>query len=69
MSNHVYLGIQQTADADCYPFTVGQLRHYLSLRHRNGLDRAVRKVGKRLYLRQDLFEQWIESQNNEGGCA
>ncbi len=45
-----------------YPFSLGQLRHYLIMRHKNNLEIAVRKIGKRLYLRKDLFEQWIEDQ-------
>lgn len=60
-----YLTITQIAKNDCYPFTLGQIRHYLLMRNRNGLEKAVRKIGKRIYLRRDLFEQWIES--NQGG--
>lgn len=65
MEQFQYLTTTQIAKSDCYPFTLGQIRHYLLIRHRNGLDKAVRKIGKRLYLRRDLFEQWIES--NQGG--
>ena len=43
------------------------MRHYLIMRHKNGLEAAVRKIGKRLYLRNDLFQNWIESQSNQGG--
>lgn len=66
MSDFQYLSIKQIADSDRYPFTLGQMRHYLIMRHRNGLDKAVRKIGKRLYLRQDLFDQWIEAQATKG---
>lgn len=65
MENIQYLTTTQIAECDTYPFSLGQIRHYLLMRHRNGLDKAVRKIGKRLYLRKDLFEQWIES--NQGG--
>lgn len=65
MTNYEYWSSKQIADSDKYPFTIGQIRHYLLMRHRNGLEKAVRKIGKRLYLRRDLFEQWIES--NQGG--
>jgi len=67
MGDHQYLSIQQLAKSSLYPFTIGQLRHFLACRHRNSLNKAVRKVGKRLYLRKDLFDQWIESQSNHGG--
>lgn len=52
------------SEVECqlYPFTMGQIRHFLLMRHRNGLVNAVRKLGKRLYLRKDLFDLWIEQQ-------
>lgn len=62
MSDHQYLSINQIADSDRYPFTLGQMRHYLIMRHRNGLEAAVRKIGKRLYIRKDIFDSWIEKQ-------
>jgi hypothetical protein len=65
MNNNCYLSPSDIVETNEYPFTLGQIRHYLQMRHRNGLDKAVRKIGKRLYLRKDLFEQWIES--NQGG--
>lgn len=62
MSDYQYLSIKQIAESNQYPFSHGQIRHFLTLRHKNGLDAAIRKIGKRLYLRKDLFEAWIESQ-------
>lgn len=62
MNDNEYLSVQQIADDSRYPFSLGQLRYYLMLRHRNGLEKAIRKIGKRVYLRRDLFERWIESQ-------
>jgi len=62
MNETQYLTIRQIADCDSYPFTLGQIRHYLLKRHKNGLQEAVFKIGKRLYLRKDLFENWIEEQ-------
>jgi hypothetical protein len=50
MTNFEYLSIQQIADSKQYPFT---------------LEAAVRKIGKRLFLRKDLFETWIESQGGQ----
>lgn len=67
MGTNEYLSIKQIAECDEYPFTLGQMRHYLIMRHKNGLAAAVRKIGKRLYMRKDLFEQWIESQTCNGG--
>lgn len=67
MDEYQYLSIKQIAESSKYPFTLGQMRHYLIMRHKNGLEAAVRKIGKRLYLRNDLFQNWIESQSNQGG--
>jgi len=64
MEVHDYASPQQLIKSGRYPFTMGQLRHFLLCRHKNGLDRAVRKIGKRIVLRIDLFEQWIENQTS-----
>jgi hypothetical protein len=64
MENHLYWSPQQIVASGKYPFSMGQLRHLLLYRHRNGLQGAVRKIGKRLVLRVDLFNQWIESQSS-----
>jgi hypothetical protein len=62
MESYQYLSPQQIITTGRYPFTMGQIRYLLLYRHRNGLETAVRKVGKRLMLRMDLFDQWIENQ-------
>lgn len=66
MEEKIYLEPKQIVESDNYPFSIGQVRHYLLMRHRNGLEKAVRKIGKRLYLRKDLFDQWIENQGQGG---
>ena len=66
MDEKVYLEPNQVVESKNYPFTIGQMRHFLLMRHKNGLQKAVFKIGKRIYLRQDLFEAWISSQQ-EGG--
>ncbi len=67
MSDYQYLSIKQITDR--YPFTAGQVRHFLTMRHRNGLEGAIRKIGKRVYIRLDLFQSWIESQGSKGGVS
>ncbi len=62
MTDYQYWSPQQIVKSGKYPFTMGQVRHLLLYRHRNGLQDAVRKVGKRLLLRTDLFDHWIEKQ-------
>jgi hypothetical protein len=65
MENHLYWSPQQIVLSGKYPFSMGQLRHLLLYRHSNGLQGAVRKIGKRLVLRMDLFNQWIDSQSSK----
>lgn len=67
MSDYQYLSIKQITDR--YPFTAGQVRHFLTMRHRNGLEGTIRKIGKRVYVRLDLFQSWIESQGSKGGVS
>jgi len=64
MESPIYWSLQQIIASEKYPFTMGQMRHFLLFRHKNGLQIAVRKIGKRLVLRMDLFDQWIESQKS-----
>jgi hypothetical protein len=67
MTQTKYLSIREIAEGGQYPFTIGQMRHYLTCRHKNGLELAIRKIGKRIYVREDLFEAWIESMATQGG--
>jgi hypothetical protein len=62
MSTFEYWSPRQIVDSGKYPFTMGQIRHLLLFRHKNGLQDAIRKIGKRLMFRVDLFDQWIEGQ-------
>ena len=59
MSEYLLLNLNDVIEK--YPFTKGQLRGYILNRKENGLDKAVRKIGKRLYFREDLLIEWIES--------
>lgn len=47
-------------------FQLSQLRWLLSGRKGNGLDKAVRKIGKRIYINEQLFAEWMfEKTGNE----
>jgi len=67
MKQTKYLSVDAIVKSGEYPFTRGQVRFFLTKRHKNGLGSAVRKVSKRIYIRKDLFDQWIESQSEKGG--
>lgn len=55
-----YVTPSQIVNDPNFPFTQGTLRRWMELRHQNGLDLCIRKIGRRLYIRLDLFESWIE---------
>lgn len=65
MIDYQYISPQQIVSCGKYPFSMGQIRHLLLYRHRNGLKDVVRKIGKRLILRADLFDLWIERQREK----
>jgi hypothetical protein len=46
-----------------YPFTEGQLRDFIFRKDKLGLDKVLRKIGRRWYFRADLLDDWIEQQN------
>lgn len=58
-----YLDIESIVESEKYPFTKGQLRAFLLNRKKNGLNKICSKIGKRIYLREDLFDDWIDSYN------
>ena len=60
MKEKKYLTFEELANLDTHPFTAGQLRAFLVKRKENGFDKCVRKIGKRIYIREDLFYEWIE---------
>jgi len=60
--NFIYLNVKQVIENPKYPFTKGQINYFLLNRHKNGLEDAIRKIGKRIYLRSDLLDFWIEKQ-------
>jgi hypothetical protein len=62
-----YMTVEQIAADEKYPFTLPMMRHYLLHRHRNGLHKAVRKIGKRIFVRNDLLDAWIEESAFKGG--
>jgi hypothetical protein len=62
MGNYEYISPKQITTCGRYPFSLAQVRHFLLFRHRNGLSEAVRKIGKRIVLRTDLWEAWLEHQ-------
>lgn len=56
-----YMTPRQLAESGMYPFTRSQIYAMLFKREKNGLNHAVRKLGKNVLIRIDLFDEWLES--------
>jgi hypothetical protein len=64
-SDESYCTVKQIASDPTFCFTVPMLRYYILYAHRNGLAKALRKVGRKVLIRRDLFIDWIEKQSNK----
>lgn len=65
-SNQSYCTIKQIADDPTFCFSVPMLRYYILHSHKNGLAPALRRVGRKIIIRRDLFIEWIEKQSRRG---
>jgi hypothetical protein len=63
MENFEYMTV--AGAVKLYPFKESTVRQLILHRKTNGLQHAVRKIGKRVYIRKDLFEKWIEAHIEE----
>lgn len=61
-----YLTSKQIVECGKYPFTLGQMRMFLLDRTNNGLEKACKKIGRKVYFREDLFEEWLNKMWKEG---
>ena len=61
----LYRTVKQLASDPAFCFTVPMLRYYLLHAHSNGLGPAVRRIGRKVLIRRDLFIEWIEKQSNK----
>lgn len=50
--------------ADKYPtFTKGTLRAYIFNADKNGFREVIRRIGSRVYIKENSFFQWVEKLN------
>lgn len=61
-NNSLYRTVRQLAEDPAFCFTVPMLRYYVLHAHRNGLSKALRRVGRKVLIRRDLFIDWLEKQ-------
>lgn len=45
-------------------FNEGQMRWFVVQRKKNGLDGAIKRLGRRLYFHVPTFLNWVEAQSN-----
>ena len=64
-TQHVYCTVKQIASDPIFCFTVPMLRYYVLHADRNGLSTAIRRIGKKVLIRRDLFITWIEKQGRK----
>lgn len=57
-----YVTKKQLAQDPSLCFTEAMLSYYILHRHKNGLSKAVLKIGRKLVIRKDLFIEWLEKQ-------
>ena len=62
MDNIEYCTPKQIAEDKTFCFTLPMIRYYILHAHKNGLEASLRRVGKKILIRKDLFIGWIEDQ-------
>lgn len=58
-----YCTIKQIADDPKFCFSNAMLRYYIINAHKNGLAPAIRRLGRKVLIRRDLFVDWLENQS------
>lgn len=66
--SHVYCTVQQIVEDPSFCFSESMIRYYILHAHRNGLRKALRKIGRKVVIRRDLFVTWIEEQATGRRC-
>ena len=59
-----YCTVKQIAVDPAFCFTLPMLRYYILHAHKNGLGKALRRIGRKVLIRRDLFIEWIEKQSS-----
>lgn len=59
--NYVYLTRRNIAESPKYPFTLNAISLHIFKAKKNGLDKAIFRIGKKILIREDLFIEWLES--------
>lgn len=60
--DQTYCTPKQIVEDPHFCFTMPMLRYYLLHAHSNGLSSAIRRLGRKILIRRDLFIDWLEKQ-------
>lgn len=60
-----YLTVKQMA-AKHPAFSEASLRYHIFHESKNGIDKAIRRVGRKILINENLFFDWLESQAKGG---
>lgn len=63
VEGYCYNTVKQIADDPIFCFTIPMLRYYVLHAHKNGLAPAIRRLGRKVLIRRDLFVKWLENQS------
>lgn len=61
MNDFRFLTKKQLLATGKYPFSLNALSLLIFKSKENGLDEAVFRVGRRVLIREDLFDNWLQS--------
>lgn len=57
-----YLTVKQMA-AKHPAFSEASLRYHIFNETKNGIDRAIKRVGRKILINEERFFEWLENQN------
>ncbi|NCP62018.1 MAG: hypothetical protein GW748_01725 [Alphaproteobacteria bacterium] len=57
-----YLTVKQMAVKNP-AFTESSLRYHIFNEHKNGINKAICRIGKKILINEELFFEWLEDQN------
>ena len=60
-----YASVKQLSQI--YPFSESALRYWLFNSKSNGLEKCLRRIGAKLLINLEQFDQWIDGHQEQGG--
>ncbi len=64
-SREIYVTVKQLVSDPHFCFSEPALRYYILHSGSNGLKFAIRRLGRKILIRRDLFVNWLEEQGQK----